>query len=52
MWNWYNRPGGYASLPARTIVLVVIVAGLVIGVLMMGLLFLLAPFIMPLPAPR
>jgi hypothetical protein len=45
MWDWYNRPGGHAALPLRTVVVVMIVAGLLVGVLFVILYTLLAPLL-------
>lgn len=45
MWDWYNRPGGHATLPTRTVVVVLVISGLLIGVLFTLLYTILAPYL-------
>lgn len=45
MWDWYNRPGGMARLRTRTVILVLVIGGLVVGVFFTLLFFFLAPLI-------
>ncbi|MBI3970364.1 MAG: hypothetical protein HY332_03665 [Chloroflexi bacterium] len=44
MWDWYNRPGGRERMSARTVAIVLVVAGIVVGVIFMLLFILIAPF--------
>ena len=45
MWDWYNRPGGRATLPVRTLIIILIIAGLLVGVIFMGMYILIAPLL-------
>jgi hypothetical protein len=45
MWDPYNRPGGRAALPTLTLVIAIIVAGVLVGALMMVLYIALAPLL-------
>ena len=45
MWDWYNRPGGRAQLSTRTLAIVLVVAGVLIGVFFVTLFTILAPLL-------
>ena len=45
MWDWYNRPGGRATLPTRAVIIALVLAGLLLGAATMLLYILLAPLL-------
>ena len=45
MWDWYNRPGRRGVPRTRTVVLIMVVGGLVVGMLFTLLYILIAPHI-------
>ena len=45
MWNWYNRPGGRQRWSTGTAILIMVVAGLLVGVFFTLVYFALAPLL-------
>ncbi|MGH2352643.1 MAG: hypothetical protein ACRDI2_15810 [Chloroflexota bacterium] len=45
MWDWYNRPGRRGIPRTRTVVLIMVVSGLMVGVVMTLLYTLIAPYL-------
>jgi hypothetical protein len=52
IWDWYNRPGGIASVPTWKVVLAVIAVGVLSSVVLWVIYSLLAPFLFTPVPPR